>query len=161
MNMNDASKVGDIFVTVTGDMKVIREEHFKNMKDGVLLANAGHFDVEVYLPDLRAIAVETYKPRDNIETFVTADGRRLHLLGEGRLVNLAAGDGHPVEIMDLSFALQLLSVIYVKNHSLERKLYGVPNELDRRIAELKLESLGITIEKLTREQEEYMASWRN
>ncbi len=128
--------------------------------DGVLLANAGLFDVEVYVPDLRELAVERRQPRDNIETFVTADGRRLHLLGEGRLVNLAAGDGHPVEIMDLSFAMQLLSSLYIANNRLEPGLYNVPEELDRRIAELKLESLGITIEKLTPEQEEYMASWR-
>ena len=160
MDMNAASRVGDVFITVTGNTKVIRREHFENMKDGVLLANAGHFDVEVYVPDLRELAVERRQPRDNIETFVTADGRRLHLLGEGRLVNLAAGDGHPVEIMDLSFAMQLLSSLYIANNRLEPGLYNVPEELDRRIAELKLESLGITIEKLTPEQEEYMASWR-
>lgn len=160
MDMNAASKVGDVFITVTGNTKVIRKEHFANMKDGVLLANAGHFDVEVYVPDLRELAVERRQSRDNIETFVISDGRRLHLLGEGRLVNLAAGDGHPVEIMDLSFAMQLLSSLYIANNRLAPGLYNVPEELDRRIAELKLESLGITIEKLTPEQEEYMASWR-
>ena len=160
MDMNAASKVGDVFITVTGNTKVIRKEHFANMKDGVLLANAGHFDVEVYVPDLRELAVERRQSRDNIETFVTSDGRRLHLLGEGRLVNLAAGDGPPVEIMDLSFAMQLLSSLYIANNRLAPGLYNVPEELDRRIAELKLESLGITIEKLTPEQEEYMASWR-
>ena len=130
------------------------------LKDGVLLANAGHFDVEVYVPDLKEMAKEVRQSRDNIDTYVMDDGRRLHLLGEGRLVNLAAGDGHPVEIMDLSFAMQLLSALYISTHKLEPGLYNVPEELDRRIAELKLESLGITIEKLTPEQEEYMASWR-
>lgn len=160
MDMNEAAKLGDVFVSVTGNTKVIRREHFEKMKDGVLLANAGHFDVEVYVPDLRELAVETRQTRDNIETFVTADGRRLHLLGEGRLVNLAAGDGHPVEIMDLSFAMQLLSAVYISEHKLAPGLYSVPDELDKKVAELKLESLGITIEKLTAEQEEYMASWR-
>lgn len=160
MNMNDAAKPGDVFVSVTGNTKVIRREHFEVMKDGVLLANAGHFDVEVYVPDLKEMAKEVRQSRDNIDTYVMPDGRRLHLLGEGRLVNLAAGDGHPVEIMDLSFAMQLLSALYISSHKLEPGLYNVPEELDRRIAELKLESLGITIEKLTPEQEEYMASWR-
>ncbi|HIT03948.1 MAG TPA: adenosylhomocysteinase, partial [Candidatus Caccocola faecipullorum] len=160
MNMNDAAKLGDVFVSVTGNTKVIRREHFEVMKDGVLLANAGHFDVEVYVPDLKEMAKEVRQSRDNIDTYVMDDGRRLHLLGEGRLVNLAAGDGHPVEIMDLSFAMQLLSALYISTHKLEPGLYNVPEELDRRIAELKLESLGITIEKLTPEQEEYMASWR-
>ena len=160
MNMNDAAKLGDVFVSVTGNTKVIRREHFEVMKDGVLLANAGHFDVEVYVPDLKEMAKEVRQSRDNIDTYVMPDGRRLHLLGEGRLVNLAAGDGHPVEIMDLSFAMQLLSALYISTHKLEPGLYNVPEELDRRIAELKLESLGITIEKLTPEQEEYMASWR-
>ena len=160
MNMNDAAKLGDVFVSVTGNTKVIRREHFEVMKDGVLLANAGHFDVEVYVPDLKEMAKEVRQSRDNIDTYVMHDGRRLHLLGEGRLVNLAAGDGHPVEIMDLSFAMQLLSALYISSHKLEPGLYNVPEELDRRIAELKLESLCITIEKLTPEQEEYMASWR-
>lgn len=160
MDMNAAAAVGDVFISVTGNTKVIRREHFEKMKDGVLLANAGHFDVEVYVPDLREMAKEVRSPRDNIETFVMEDGRRLHLLGEGRLVNLAAGDGHPVEIMDLSFAMQLLSAIYIASSKLEPGLYNVPEELDKKIAELKLESLGIKIEKLTPEQEEYMASWR-
>ena len=160
MDMNAAAKVGDVFISVTGDTKVIRREHFEKMKDGVLLANAGHFDVEVYVPDLRDLAKEVRNTRDNIETFVMEDGRRLHLLGEGRLVNLAAGDGHPVEIMDMSFAMQLLSAMYIASHKLEAGLYNVPEELDKKVAELKLESLGITIEKLTPEQEEYMSSWR-
>ncbi len=160
MDMESASKIGDIFVSVTGNTKVIRKEHFANMKDGVLLCNAGHFDVEVYVPDLKELAVDTKQSRDNIDTYILADGRRLHLLGEGRLVNLAAGDGHPVEIMDLSFAMQLLSAIYISRTKLEPGLYNVPEELDKNIAELKLESLGIKIETLTNEQVEYLASWR-
>lgn len=160
MDMEIASKIGDIFVSVTGNTKVIRKEHFANMKDGVLLCNAGHFDVEVYVPDLKELAVDTKQSRDNIDTYILADGRRLHLLGEGRLVNLAAGDGHPVEIMDLSFAMQLLSAIYISRTKLEPGLYNVPEELDKNIAELKLESLGIKIETLTNEQVEYLASWR-
>lgn len=160
MDMNTAAPQGDVFITVTGNTKVIRKEHFEKMKDGVLLANAGHFDVEVYVPDLKEMATEVRSSRYNIDTYVMKDGRRLHLLGEGRLVNLAAGDGHPAEIMDMSFAMQLLSALYVSQNKLKPGLYNVPEELDRRIAELKLESLGITIEKLTPEQEEYMASWR-
>jgi len=160
MDMNEASKVGDVFITVTGDTQVIRREHFLNMKDGVLLCNAGHFDVEVYVPDLKELATETRSTRQNIDTYVMPNGHRLHLLGEGRLVNLAAGDGHPVEIMDLSFAMQLLSAIYISKTKLEPGLYNVPTELDRQIAFYKLESLGITIEKLTPQQEAYLASWR-
>ncbi len=160
MNMEKASRIGDVFISVTGNTKVIRKEHFLSMKDGVLLCNAGHFDVEVYVPDLKEIASETLASRDNIDTYILPDGRRLHLLGEGRLVNLAAGDGHPVEIMDLSFAMQLLSAIYISKEKLEPGLYNVPEELDKNIAELKLESLGIEIEKLTEEQAEYLNSWR-
>ena len=160
MDMESASKIGDIFISVTGNTKVIRKEHFVNMKDGVLLCNAGHFDVEVYVPDLKELAADTMKSRDNIDTYILSDGRRLHLLGEGRLVNLAAGDGHPVEIMDLSFAMQLLSAIYITKTKLTPGLYNVPEELDKNIAELKLESLGIKIETLTDEQVEYLASWR-
>ncbi|MCE5201193.1 MAG: adenosylhomocysteinase [Synergistaceae bacterium] len=160
MDMDKASKIGDVFISVTGNTRVIRREHFINMKDGVLLCNAGHFDVEVCIPDLKDISVEVKKPRDNIETYVLPDGRRLHLLGEGRLVNLAAGDGHPVEIMDLSFAMQLLSCIYITRNRLRSGLYNVPEELDRMVADLKLESLGIKIDRLTPEQEKYLAGWR-
>lgn len=160
MDMKSAAKRGDIFISVTGNTRVIRREHFNEMKDGVLLCNAGHFDVEVSVTDLKELAKEIRSPRDNIDTYVMEDGRRLHLLGEGRLVNLAAGDGHPVEIMDLSFAMQLLSAIYISGHKLEKGLHKVPEELDRAVAELKLESLGITTERLTDEQVKYLASWR-
>lgn len=160
MDMLEASKTGDIFITVTGNTKVIRKEHFMRMKDGVLLCNAGHFDVEVCIPDLAELAVDVRASRDNIQTYILPVGRRIHLLGEGRLVNLAAGDGHPVEIMDMSFAMQLLSCIYISEHKLAPGLYNVPAELDRRVAQLKLESLGISIEQLTQEQREYLAAWR-
>lgn len=160
MDMDGAAKAGDVFITVTGNTKVIRREHFDNMKDGVILSNAGHFDVEVYVPDLKEIAQEVRASRDNIDTYVLQDGRRLHLLGEGRLVNLAAGDGHPVEIMDLSFAMQLLSCLYISRNKLEPGFYNVPAELDRLVSQLKLESMGIKLEKLTAEQEAYLESWR-
>jgi adenosylhomocysteinase len=160
MNMIDAAKVGDVFITVTGNTKVIRREHFMRMKDGVLLCNAGHFDVEICIPDLAELAEDVRETRDNIRTYILPVGRRLHLLGEGRLVNLAAGDGHPVEIMDMSFAMQLLSCIYISSHKLGPGLYNVPAELDRRVAELKLESLCICIEQLTQEQKEYLATWK-
>ena len=160
MDMLEAAKTGDIFITVTGNTKVIRKEHFMRMKDGVLLCNAGHFDVEVCIPDLAELAVDVRASRDNIQTYILPVGRRIHLLGEGRLVNLAAGDGHPVEIMDMSFAMQLLSCIYISEHQLAPGLYNVPAELDRRVAQLKLESLGISIEQLTQEQREYLAAWR-
>ena len=159
-DMCEASRIGDVFITVTGNTRVIRKEHFIEMKDGALLCNAGHFDVEVCIPDLKELSAEVRKTRDNIETYVLHDGRRLHLLGEGRLVNLAAGDGHPVEIMDLSFAMQLLSCIYITKNRLKPGLYNVPYELDRQVADLKLESLGIKIEKLTPEQERYLVEWR-
>ena len=160
MDMDQASSAGDVFITVTGDIKVIRREHFVKMKDGAILCNAGHFDVEVYLPDLKALAVEKKDTRTNTETYVMPNGNRLHLLGEGRLVNLAAGDGHPVEIMDMSFAMQLLSAIYIAEHKLDTALYNVPEELDKTIAELKLESLGLKLEILTDEQKRYLADWR-
>jgi len=160
MDMCEAAGVGDIFITVTGNTKVIRKEHFVRMKDGALLCNAGHFDVEVYVPDLKEAAKEIRASRDNIDTYILEDGRRLHLLGEGRLVNLAAGDGHPVEIMDLSFAIQLLSCLYLSKNKLEPGLYNVPKDLDKMVSELKLESMGIKLEKLMPEQEAYLASWR-
>lgn len=160
MDLNQASEVGDIFVTVTGNTRVLREEHFRRMKDGVLLANAGHFDVEVCIPDLEALSVSVEEGRPQIRTYRLEDGRCLHLLAEGRLVNLAAGDGHPVEIMDLSFALQLLSALHLLRHDLAPGVHDVPEELDREVARAKLEALGLRLEVLTEEQEAYLASWR-
>ncbi|NLY61644.1 MAG: adenosylhomocysteinase [Clostridiales bacterium] len=161
MSMDQAASIGDIFITVTGCNKVIREEHFKKMKDGVLLANAGHFDVEVYKPDLEKLAVQRKEMRKNIEGFVMEDGRVLNLLAEGRLVNLASGDGHPAEIMDMSFALQALSAKYIAdNHSqMENRVYKVPKEIDHRVANMKLKAMDINIDTLTQEQEDYLRGW--
>jgi adenosylhomocysteinase len=161
MPMEEAASLGDIFITVTGCNKVIRREHFERMKDGVLLANAGHFDVEVYKPDLEALAREIRPMKRNIQGYVMEDGRILNLLAEGRLVNLAAGDGHPAEIMDMSFALQALSARYIlENHGrMDRKVYEVPDEIDQRVARMKLEAMGITIDTLLPEQKEYLEGW--
>ena len=160
MPMQEAAKIGDIFVTLTGCKDVITKESFAVMKDGALLANAGHFDVEISIPDLESLSVSRDEVRDNITCYTMQDGRRLHLLAEGRLVNLAAGDGHPVEIMDMSFSLQLLSAKFMlDNHaSLACKVYDVPEETDRRVAQIKLHSLGISIDCLTEEQQQYLSS---
>ena len=161
MSMQEAAAVGDFFVTVTGNVRVIREEHLREMKDGAILANAGHFDVEIDLPALESLALRKDRTRANIQTYTLLNGNRLHLLAEGRLVNLAAADGHPIEIMDLSFALQLLSSLHVlENTSLKAGVYPVPSEIDRSVSELKLETLGIRLERLTDEQRDYMASWK-
>ena len=160
MPMDEASRLGDIFVTVTGCDKVITKQHFMNMKDGAVLSNAGHFDVEVYLPDLEALATNKYEARENITAYEIGD-KKLYLLAEGRLVNLAAGDGHPAEIMDMSFGIQALSAKYMlENHaSLKPGVYNVPDEIDKYVAETKLKSLGIEIDTLTEEQEKYLNSW--
>ena len=160
LDLRQAAAVGDVFVTVTGNTQVLREEHFRLMKDGALLANAGHFDVEVCIPHLKALSVEVWDSRPQIRSYRMEDGRTLHLLGEGRLVNLAAGDGHPVEIMDLSFALQLLSALHVHQNDLTPGVHKVPEELDRRVARAKLDAMGLRLETLTPEQETYLASWR-
>lgn len=161
MDMNQAAEIGDIFVTVTGNTQVIRREHYERMKDGVLLSNAGHFDVEVYIPHLAELAAKIYDARANVRTYEMKDGRRLHLLGEGRLVNLAAGDGHPIEIMDMSFSTQLLSALYIaKGAKLKKGLQLVPEFIDDIVANYKAESLGLKLEKLTPEQEKYLNDWR-
>ncbi|MFA4647569.1 adenosylhomocysteinase [Pyrococcus kukulkanii] len=163
MDMKDAAKVGDIFITATGNIKCIRKEHFELMKDGVILANAGHFDVEIWKPDLEELAVEINNPRPNITEYKLKDGRRLYLLAEGRLVNLVAADGHPAEIMDMSFALQAKAAEYIKeNHErLEPRVYVLPREIDEMVARIKLESMGIKIEELTEEQRKYLGSWEH
>lgn len=163
MSMSEAAKVGDIFVTSTGNINCIRREHFEVMKDGVIMANAGHFDVEISKPDLEALSVEINNPRPNITEYKLKDGRRLYLLAEGRLVNLAAADGHPAEIMDMSFALQAKAAEYIKNNheKLEPKVYVLPREIDEMVAKIKLKSLGIEIEKLTEEQKQYLESWEH
>ena len=163
MSMSEATKVGDIFVTSTGNINCIRREHFEVMKDGVIMANAGHFDVEISKPDLKSLAVEINNPRPHITEYKLKDGRRLNLLAEGRLVNLAAADGHPAEIMDMSFALQAKAAEYIKNNheKLEPKVYVLPREIDEMVAKIKLKSLGIKIEKLTEEQKQYLESWEH
>ena len=161
MPMLQAAEVGDIFITTTGCTEVIRREHFERMKNGVLLANAGHFDVEICKPDLEALAAEKRVMRQNIEGYVMKDGRVLNLLAQGRLVNLASGDGHPAEIMDMSFALQVLSVLYlVENETkLQPKVYSVPRSIDYKVAQMKLAALGIEIDALTTEQKQYLMSY--
>lgn len=159
MTMDDAAKVGDIFVTVTGCCNVINKNHYAVMKDGAILSNAGHFDLEVNVVDLKAMSVkEPYEARKNIMAYTMADGRKLNLIGEGRLVNLAAGDGHPTEIMDLSFAMQVLAMLYLLDNKgkLDNHVYTLPEELNTRVAGLKLASRGLTIDKLTEEQIEYL-----
>jgi adenosylhomocysteinase len=156
-----AAEVGDIFCTATGDKHVLAAQHFERMKDGAILANTGHFNVEIDLPALRRMAIETRAARPFVEEFRLEDGRRLYLVADGRLVNLGAAEGHPAAVMDMSFANQALSAEFVVEHAaeLERKVYGVPEEIDREIARLKLETLGIEIDELTEEQARYLASW--
>lgn len=161
MPMMEAAPLGDIFVTLTGDKHVIRREHFEKMKDGVILANSGHFNVEIEIPALEAMAQSKRTVRDFVEEYRMPDGRRLHLLGEGRLINLASAEGHPASVMDMSFANQALSAEWmVKNAKhLEKKVYVIPEEIDKEIARLKLQSMGVSIDTLTPEQVEYLASW--
>ncbi len=161
MRMFEAAKTGDIFITATGCKNVIRGEHFKVMKDGVVLCNAGHFDVEICLPDLENLAAQKAEQRKNIMGYEMTDGRWLNLLGEGRLVNLAAGDGHPAEIMDMSFALQALSAQYMLQnyHKMDNEVIEVPEGIDKKVALMKLEAWNVKIDKLTSEQKKYMNSW--
>ena len=161
MPMDQAARIGDIFVTATGDKSVLAKQHFELLQDGAILANTGHFNVEIEIPALRALAVETRQPRELVEEFVLADGRRVYLLAEGRLVNLSAAEGHPAQVMDMSFANQALSAEWVIRNaaSLERTVYVVPKEIDDEIARLKLETMGVAIDVLTEEQAAYLASW--
>ena len=161
MSMSEAARIGDIFVTVTGNKSVIRQEHFELMKNGALVANSGHFNVEIDIPALERLASSKRQTRDLVEEFAMKDGRKIYILGEGRLINLAAAEGHPASVMDMSFANQALAAEYlVQNYaSLEKKVYSVPQELDRRVARLNLESMGVKIDRLTPDQEEYLASW--
>lgn len=158
MTMEEAAKQGDIFVTLTGCKDVLRKKHFEIMKSGAIMANAGHFDVEINKTELTQCSTSKRKVRRNIEEFTMSNGRKIYLLAEGRLVNLAAGDGHPTEIMDLSFAMQALSAIYILNHHTEMKndVYTLPDELNKRVALLKLQAIGINIDTLTQEQKEYI-----
>jgi len=161
MPSTEAARIGDVFVTVTGDIHALGKGHFEVMKDGAILANAGHFDVEIDLPVLESMSRSRRRIRDFVDEYVLKDGRRLYLLAEGRLVNLAAAEGHPASVMDMSFANQALSVEYIFKHGgkLERKVYRVPEEIDKEIARLKLLSMGVKIDVLTEEQKKYLASW--
>ena len=161
MAMEHAAKIGDIFCTVTGNKNVLRKEHFEVMKNGAIISNSGHFNVEIDIPALEKLSSGKRTTRNFVEEYSLRDGRKINLLGEGRLINLAAAEGHPAAVMDMSFADQALSVEYmVKNHaSLDKKVFKVPDELDKRVARLKLESMGIKIDRLTPEQEEYLAGW--
>ena len=159
MKMAEAAAYGDYFVTVTGCKDVINKEHYPLMKDGAILANAGHFDVEINIPDLQALTIEpTYASRANIATYTLPGGRRINLLGEGRLVNLACGDGHPAEVMDLSFAMQFLAMKYLLEHkqNLQNKLYLLPEELNTEVAAYKLRTMGFDVDKLSEEQFAYL-----
>ena len=160
-DMEEAARMGDVFITTTGNINVIDTPHFALMKDGAMLANSGHFDVEINLKGLAAMARERRKVRENVEEYLLEDGRRLYVLAEGRLLNLAAAEGHPAQVMDMSFANQALCVewLVTERPSLERKVYSVPEEIDREIARLKLASMGVRLEELTAEQERYLASY--
>lgn len=163
--MAEAAEIGDVFLTTTGNRDVIVREHFEQMADGVLLANAGHFDIEIDLEALSDLAVETYEARDGIEAYEMADGRRLNVIAEGRLVNLAApiALGHPVEVMDQSFGVQAACVreLVESEESYEPGVYDVPDELDEEIAEIKLEAEGVEFDSLSEKQREYMGSWEH
>ena len=161
MPMLEAAKIADIIVTATGDKSVVAKSHFEVMKDGCIVANTGHFNVEIEIGALRAMATETREAREFVEEFTFADGRKVYLLAEGRLVNLSAAEGHPAQVMDMSFANQALSAEYIVQNAteLERKVYVVPKEIDDEIARLKLATMGISIDQLTEEQAKYLASW--
>ena len=161
MPMLEAAKIGDIFVTSTGDKNVIDRHHFEVMKDGAILANSGHFNVEINIPALEAMAVEVRRVREFVDQYHLPDGRRISILGEGRLINLAAAEGHPASVMDMSFANQSLAVEYLVKHGkeLEKRVYPVPRDIDREIARLKLAAMGVEIDVLTPEQEKYLTSW--
>jgi len=156
-----AAPLGDFFCTLTGDINVIRKEHFLQMKDGAIVCNSGHFDVELDLPGLKELTTSRRMIRDFVEEFTINNGRRVYVLGEGRLINLAAAEGHPSSVMDMSFANQALSAEYMARESgtLERMVYPVPKEIDQEIARLKLEAMGVEIDTLTQEQETYLSSW--
>jgi adenosylhomocysteinase len=160
MPMSEAAAIGDIFVTATGDIHVIRKEHLQKMKDGAIMCNSGHFNVEINIPDLESLSKSKRTIRPNMDEYTLKDGRRLYLLAEGRLVNLAAAEGHPSEVMDMSFANQALCSEYIaKSTKLETKVYTVPKEIDEKVAELKLKSMGVTIDELTAEQKKYLSTW--
>jgi adenosylhomocysteinase len=162
MPLTEAAKIGDIFVTTTGDKDVINRDHFSRMKDGAVVANSGHFNVEIDIPTLAKMSQKKRKIRDFVDEYSLKNGRKIYLLAEGRLINLAAAEGHPATVMDMSFANQALSVLYLnkKGKSLQNEVYGVPEKIDNEIARLKLKALGIKIDRLTPEQKKYLAGWQ-
>jgi adenosylhomocysteinase len=157
----EAAEVGDVFVTLTGNISVIRMEHIDKMKDGAIIANSGHFNVEIDIPELEKMATGKKRIREHVDQYTLPDGRRINLLGEGRLINLAAAEGHPASVMDMSFANQALSVEFLKGSrsELEKRVYAVPEDIDRNIAKLKLEAVGCRVDELTEKQKKYLASW--
>jgi adenosylhomocysteinase len=161
MPVAEAAKTAKLFVTATGDIHVLRGEHFAAMQDGTIIANTGHFNVEIDIPALEALSVKKRAIREFVDEYTMADGRRIYLLADGRLVNLAAAEGHPAAVMDMSFANQSLSVEYLALHgaSLARSVHGVPVEIDSTIARLKLSSMGVRIDSLSAEQDKYLHSW--
>jgi len=162
MSMNEAAKIGDIFVTTTGNVDIIKKEHFLLMKDNAVVANSGHFNVEINIPELEAISKSKKKIRPFVDQYTLKNGRKINLLGEGRLINLAAAEGHPASVMDMSFANQALSVEYIVKNAkkLEKKVYKVPKEIDQEVAKLKLKCLGIEIDELSDRQKQYLESWK-
>ena len=161
MPMLEAAKIGDIFVTTTGNLNIIRKEHLEKMKSGAILANTGHFNDEISIPDLEELSVKKETIRPNTEEYTFKNGNIIYLLAEGRLVNLSSAEGHPSEVMDMSFADQALCIEYIAQHKLEVKVHQVPEDIDKRVASLKLKTMGITIDSLTDEQKEYLASWKH
>ncbi len=161
MPMEEAAEKGDFFCTLTGDIHVIRKEHFLKMKDGAIVANSGHFNVELDLEGLKDVATEVRDIRDNVQEYKLVNGRKIYILAEGRLVNLAAAEGHPSAVMDMSFANQALCAEYITQHAkeLENKVYKVPKDIDSAVAKMKLKAMGIRIDRLTEEQEKYLSSW--
>jgi adenosylhomocysteinase len=161
MPLAEAARVGDIFITVTGDKNVIDRHHFEVMHDGAIVANSGHFNVEINIPALEELSSGKRDVRPFVEEYALRDGRRIFLLGEGRLINLAAAEGHPAAVMDMSFANQALGAEYMVKHAtqLEARVYDVPKEIDREVARLKLHAMGIAIDTLTEEQQRYLESW--
>jgi adenosylhomocysteinase len=160
MPMSQAAAIGDIFVTATGDINVIRGEHMEKMKDGAIIANSGHFNVEISLKDLEGLSIATRTIRSNLVEYKLKNGRKLYLLAEGRLVNLSAAEGHPSEVMDMSFANQSLSAEHIaKTAKMPPKVYAVPKDIDETVAELKLKAMGVSIDQLTEEQKKYLATW--
>ena len=161
--MEQAAEIGDLFVTVTGNVDVLRKEHFERMKDGALLANSGHFNVEINISELSDLAEDIVRGvRPNVDAFVLGGGKRLYLLGEGRLINLAGAEGHPPAVMDMSFAVQALTSEYAAKNAggLGAQVYVVPEEIDKWVARLKLQTMGISIDTVSERQEGYMTGWR-